>query len=217
MSLSGQRGAVIAIVTMVFVLFLLLMTNLGVLAAVKTVSYSPIGSDFFGGGGAGDSGGGEGSGGSDGSYVGGSTGNVWVPCKPQGKRVAMHCGRASAAMVIEALTGEWLNPDTQLNSNWGATLNRKTGLNWRKRNYKADSMAGVVKTIKEGMPVIIYYYSKTMHIVVATQYDQEKDAFLVNNSRPSGCRTEWIKRSYFLSHPYTGANQPYGGYVYRAP
>ena len=56
MSLLRQRGAAVAIITIIFVLFLLLMTNLGVLAAVKTVSYSPIGGAFFGGGGGSEGG-----------------------------------------------------------------------------------------------------------------------------------------------------------------
>ncbi len=148
--------------------------------------------------------------GGQGAHVNGSTSNIYVQCYPW-KRPARQCGRASASMVIHAYTGEWLTTK-QVGRNWAGTLETATGMRWPKRNYKADGMAGVINYLRKGYPVIIYYHTgKSKHIVVATQYDAGKDAFRVVNSLPKTCRTEWISRSYFLSHPHSQ------GHIYRAP
>jgi len=148
-------------------------------------------------------------------HVNADPANYCVPCYPR-KRETSHCGRASASEVIKAYTGKWIYTD-DLSSGWAGTLENKTGYRWYKNDY-SNGMGKIKQSIRKGRPAIIYYNTKKrtrdyMHIVVAVQYNPSKKAFFVVNSHweKGSCEFEWIKESWFMSHPHVD------GYKYRIP
>ena len=146
-----------------------------------------------------------------GSYVNGNASGLWVPCFPHD--VAGKCGCACASELIYAYTGQYIDPDsltTRGERAWAGVLNSRTGMRWAKSSYKVDKMAAVISYIQAGYPVIFNTKNPKGdgsvggdHIMVATQYDKEKDAFLVHNSLPGICRLQWVSKSFFLKHPHT--------------
>lgn len=123
-----------------------------------------------------------------------------VPCIKQDK--SMHCGRASACMVIAALTGRYLSTTELLRAarlrefSVVTALNRLTDISWKK---VPQDKALAIRSINAGYPVIVYtglHKSKTNpygHIIVLKGYDSQ-GYFYFNNSSARGCISNFKKR-----------------------
>ncbi len=226
---NKQAGAVSCLIAGIFILAGILLVDLAIAAGVSLASYSPVAGAGFSPS--------EGeyiasdpnqpvnieSVAGDGSYINGDPNNHYIPCLKQFK--SGYCGCTSAAAIIMGYTGEYIKP-TDLTywsggrRPWGPELQRKVPGSWTRRtSYKNDGMNSIINTIRNGDAVIIYTkYPKrngtggTMHIMATTQYDKNKDAFLVHNSGKSSCSVQWISRSFFLKNPHDQV-----GYAWRAP
>jgi len=120
-----------------------------------------------------------------------------------GEDYAGQCGVASAAMVIDYMTGKRYTT-SQLAGRSGtmpiqATLDRQTGIRWVKSSWDFGRAA---RSIMAGYPVILYSRvpgnPKTQHIMVMRGYANGK--FLINDPlRGKACRTLWATISQIQS------------------
>jgi hypothetical protein len=226
-TIISQKGVASCFLVGIFILVGLLVVNLAIAAGISSADYRAAGERE--------------SGGADlyisspkgpisienvavdGSYINGDENNHYIPCLKQFK--SGFCGCTSAAEIIMGYTGEYIKPTNLTywqggNRPWGAELAKKVPGTWaQKTSYKSDGMASIIQTIRGGDAVIIYTkFPKhngeggTMHIMAATQFDEDKDAFLVHNSSLNNCKVQWVSRSFFTSNPHDR-----NGYAWRAP